>query len=200
MGNTQGSKENYSALFNNLNEIWQLWLDATMEIWRQAAGKGGPQAALAAQWLKMMEQAQAKLQAGEVLPIDPFTLFAIGITPQVRSGLKASRAHLAQKFLAVQLSTHGELYQHNARFSTGQRSILRKLQLPTLSDISYVAELVVALEEKVDKIDDRFEDVEQALGTVASSTMVTELQEQLNLMVTTEAFDKLTTRWCNWQT
>src|SRR5438874_2186517 len=54
-------------------DAWKQWFDATMDTWRKAAGAGTDPLGLSAQWLKMMEEVQAKLLAGEALPVDPFT-------------------------------------------------------------------------------------------------------------------------------
>jgi hypothetical protein len=195
VGDTQSQKETYSALFNNLKEIWQTWFEATMEIWQQAVGKGGPQAGLATQWLKMMEQAQAKLQAGEVLPIDPFTLFRDWYNSSSEEWAKSIESALgSEKFL----QSSGPLMESYTgvmkAFRLASEAYFKKLQLPTLSDISRVAELVIALEEKVDKIDDSLEGLQEQNNALASSEMVDGLQERLNQTVTNETLQNLATQ------
>jgi len=46
----------------------------------------------------------------------------------------------------------------------GTRSHLEALNLPTREDIARLGELIVALEEKIDQLDDRLERVESALS------------------------------------
>ncbi|MCA3748672.1 MAG: E3 binding domain-containing protein, partial [Rubrobacter sp.] len=53
------------------------------------------------------------------------------------------------------------------------------MQLPTRSDISRVASLVVALEEKVDRIEETFEDFEYRSARPATEERVAELEERL---------------------
>jgi len=195
MGNAQETDKTYTALFDSLKEIWQTWFDATMEIWRQAVSKGDPQAGLAKQWLAMMEQAQAKLQAGEVLPIDPFTLF--------RDWYNASNEEWARNIESVLgsekfLQSSGPLLESYAgamrAFRQASAAYFKKLQLPTLSDISRVAELVVALEEKVDRIEDGFEGLEEQHSALASREMVAGLQVRLDQTVTNETLQNLATQ------
>ncbi len=183
----------YTALFNNLKEIWQTWFEATMETWRQAVNQGGEQAKLAGQWLKMMEEAQAKLQAGEVLPIDPFTLF--------RDWYNASNEEWARNIESILgsekfLQSSGPLMESYASamraFRVASEAYFKKLQLPTLADIARVAELVIALEEKVDKLDDNFESLEEHYSELADQEMIAGLQERLNQTATNEALVQLT--------
>jgi hypothetical protein len=194
-GNAQEPDKPYPALFNALKEIWQTWFDATMEIWQQTVSQGGSQAELAKQWLKMMEEAQAKLQAGEVLPIDPFTLF--------RDWYNASNEEWARNIESILgsekfLQSSGPLLESYAgvmrAFRRANEAYFKKLQLPTSSDISRVAELVIALEEKVDRIEDGFEDLEGQYSTLASSEMIAGLQERLNQTATNETLQKLATQ------
>ncbi len=195
MGNVQPPDKTYPALFNTLKEIWQTWFEATMEIWQQAVSQGDPQEGLAKQWLKMMEEAQAKLQVGEVLPIDPFTLF--------RDWYNASNEEWARNIESVLgsekfLLSSGPLLESYAgamrAFRLASEAYFKKLQLPTLSDIAGVAELVIALEEKVDKIEDGFEGLEEQYSALASSEMVAGLQERLNQTVTNETLQNLATQ------
>jgi len=195
MGNVQPPDKTYPALFNTLKEIWQTWFEATMEIWQQAVSQGDPQEGLAKQWLKMMEEAQAKLQVGEVLPIDPFTLF--------RDWYNASNEEWARNIESVLgsekfLLSSGPLLESYAgamrAFRLASEAYFKKLQLPTLSDIAGVAELVIALEEKVDKIEDGFEGLEEQYSALVSSEMVAGLQERLNQTVTNETLQNLATQ------
>src|SRR6266851_6123781 len=49
------------------------------------------------------------------------------------------------------------------------RSYLEQINLPTREDIARLGELIVALEEKVDQLDDRLSNIEATLRTQASA-------------------------------
>ena len=56
----------------------------------------------------------------------------------------------------------------------------RNLQLPTRSDLARVAEIIVALEEKVDRLDDALDDIEDGNSQVATKDVITELEGRLS--------------------
>ena len=75
-----------------------------------------------------------------------------------------------------------ESYSHliNA-FRHASEAYVRALHMPTLSDITRVAELVVNLEEKVDTIGDTIEHVKmQATLDAATMAKITDLEQRLN--------------------
>jgi len=55
----------------------------------------------------------------------------------------------------------------------------RNLQLPTRSDLARVAEVIVALEEKVDRIDEAFDDIEDGSSQLATRDSLTDLEVRL---------------------
>jgi hypothetical protein len=70
-------------------------------------------------------------------------------------------------------------------YRTARRSneeFFRNLQLPTRSDLARVAELVVATEEKVDHIEDAFEDFVDGYAKVATIEAVEGLEGRLSQM------------------
>jgi polyhydroxyalkanoic acid synthase PhaR subunit len=174
-------------------EVWKQWADATTDAWRRAAEAGKDSVELSNQWLKILEETRAKILSGEINSRDPVTFFKqwydatnemwtqlVGDVMNSERFLEANRQFIEAYTSAVKASNsiNEEIYQH--------------LQIPTRSDIARVAILVVSLEEKVDKIEDAFENFEDSYAHVAKSEAVEGLarrlemvESQLNRLLTT---------------
>jgi polyhydroxyalkanoic acid synthase PhaR subunit len=161
-------------------EVWKQWADATTDAWRRAAEAGKDSVKLSDQWLKILEETRAKIQSGEINSQDPVTFFKqwydatnemwaqlVGDMMNSERFLEANRQFIEAYTSAVKTShrINQEIYQH--------------LQLPSRSDITRVAVLVVSLEEKVDKIEDAFENFEESYAQVAKNEAVEGLAERL---------------------
>lgn len=182
-------------------DAWKIWFDTTMEIWRKAVQTGGDPLGLTRQWLTMMEEAQQKLIAGSPLQTDPFTLFKEWYDATSDQWSKVVEETLSSKqFLE---STRPLLESHasiTAAFRHANEEYFKHLQLPTITDIANVAQLVINLEEKVDTLEDSLENfeqtnqatleglahLEQRLGQVATAEFVASLEQRLNKVATIE--------------
>jgi len=143
-------------------EAWQQWFDTTTGIWRKAAEVGGDPLGFTTQWIEMMEDARARMQAGGTFPADPFTFFKqwYDATSEMWSKVVGDIIG-TEKF--VEAAGHF-LESYTSFYRTVRRSseeYFRNLQLPTRSDLARVAELVVNLEVKVDSVEDAFEDFKE---------------------------------------
>ena len=185
-------RANPSGTINPM-EIWKQWADATTDAWRRAAGAGKDAVELSNQWLKILEETRAKILSGEINSQDPVTFFrqwydatseswaqVVGDVMNSERFLEANRQFIESYTSAVRASNrvNEEIYQN--------------LQLPTRSDIARVATLVVSLEEKVDKIEDAFENFEDGYANVAKSEAVEELAGRLGQVES--KLDKLNTQ------
>jgi polyhydroxyalkanoic acid synthase PhaR subunit len=65
-------------------------------------------------------------------------------------------------------------------FKKNSEEYLKTLQLPTRSDITRVASLVVGLEDKVDRIEEAFEDFEYGYAEPATAEAVASLEKRLD--------------------
>ena len=161
-------------------EAWKQWLEATMATWGKTAKMGADPLGLTSQWLKMMEGMQEKLLAGEIPAVDPFTFFK-----EWYEAISESWSQVVESTIASEqfLEFNKQFLESYTSFSKALRraneEYLRILQLPSRSDVSHVAELVVALEEKVDGLDDRFEDVEVGFSQTAKSEAIAGLEGRL---------------------
>jgi len=172
-------KDNPMGMINTV-EIWKQWVDATTDAWRRAAEAGKDSVKLSDQWLKILEETRARIQSGEINAQDPVTFFkqwydatnemwaqVVGDVMNSERFLEANRQFIEAYTNAVKASNriNEEIYQH--------------MQFPTRSDIARVAVLVVSLEEKVDKIEDAFENFEGSYVHVAKSEAIEGLANRL---------------------
>lgn len=163
-------------------EAWKLWFEATVDIWRSVPNMGGDPLGVIAAWVEVMENVQEKIRADASLSIDPSTLLS-------------DWCHTMNKLWSSMVKESISSEQHEAfttPFLEGQSGLIsalrhaseayaRALRMPTLSDITRVAELVVNLEEKVDSIGDTIERVkEQTPLDTATMATITGLEQRLN--------------------
>lgn len=176
-------------------EMWKMWFGTTMEIWRQAAATSGDPMGLTTSWLKLMEDAQTRFFAGEVLPSDPFTLFRQWYEATSEQWSKSVEQIIGSEQFLEATAPFTESYTSLVRaFRRASEEYFQQLQLPTLSDIARVAELVVNLEEKVDKIDDAFEDLAERTKQTATSKAVTHLEKEIEGLATNKTVTALQKR------
>jgi polyhydroxyalkanoic acid synthase PhaR subunit len=162
------------------NQAWKLWFQAMTDGWRKAAELGGDPLGLMTSWLEMMEEMRTKLQASEGVPNDPFTFFKQWYDATNETWAKAVGEFIGTDRFMQGVRQSLENYSSFTRtFRHSSEEYLKTLQLPTRSDLARVAELVVNLEEKVDRIDDAFEEIEEGQTKVATGEAVANLEGRL---------------------
>ncbi|MFL5700089.1 MAG: hypothetical protein ACJ797_23665 [Ktedonobacteraceae bacterium] len=151
---------NISGLMNT-KEIWNSWFEATVGAWRKAAEMGGDPLGLTTQWLEMMEETRKRIMAGDVLPTDPFTFFQKWYEATSETWAKVVDDMLSSEKFIESASPFIEIYSNFVKtLHRANEEYFSNLQLPTRSDLARVAGLVVAMDEKVDKLEDAFENLE----------------------------------------
>ncbi len=179
----------------NPTNAWKTWFDTTMEIWRKAADMGGDPLGLTRQWLTMMEEAQAKLLAGTPLSTDPFTFFKEWYDATSDSWSKAVEETLSsEQFLEGARPLLESYASITLAFRRANEEYLKRLQIPTTLDIANVAQLVINLEEKIDKTEDILESFEDTFAHLATVEVVTALEQRLNQVATNETVTNLEQR------
>ncbi len=168
-------------------DAWKTWFNATMETWRKAAEMGGDPLGLTRQWLKMMEEAQSKLLAGNPLQTDPFTLFKQWYDTTSEQWSKVVEETLGSKQFLESTRPFLESYASiSLAFRRANDEYFKQLQIPTTSDLANVATLVINLEEKIDTIEDSLENFGDAYANIATTEAVTSLGQRLDKVATTE--------------
>ncbi|QYJ17225.1 hypothetical protein Rxycam_03067 [Rubrobacter xylanophilus DSM 9941] len=165
---------------DELQEAWSRWVEAAIDSWQRSAQFGMDVAGLMPRWLKALRQAQENLLRVEDPPRDPMQFMA-----QWYNATSGPLAEFVQDVIEREeflepasqyLRSYAGLYR---LFRRNAEEYLRTMQLPTRSDISRVASLVVALEEKVDRIEETFEDFEYRSAKPATEERVALLEERL---------------------
>jgi len=172
-------KTNPSGLMDP-KEAWKLWFEAMTTGWRTATEWGGDPLGLMTRSLEMTEEIRANIQAGEGVPKDPFTLFKQWYDATSETWAKAVGEVIGtEKFMEAVRQTLESYTSFTRTFRRASEEYFRTLQLPTRSDVARVAELVVNLEEKVDHLDDAFEDFEDGHAHEATSEAIVNLEGRL---------------------
>jgi polyhydroxyalkanoic acid synthase PhaR subunit len=177
---------------------WKQWIDTTMENWRKITELGGDPLGLTTRWMKLMEGARATFMAGNS-PADPFTFFKQWYDASSETWAKVVEEAIGSDEFQRLNSRFLENYASFAKaFRRASEEYLKALQLPTRSDITRVAELVVSLEEKVDKIEDGLDDFEDAVQDKTTQDHLGKIDSKLSTfaatLAKTEAVDSLVAR------
>jgi hypothetical protein len=163
----------------NHQEVWRRWAEATTEAWRRSAGMGVSTMKHAPQRMETAEGVQKRMLEGDPLT-DPMDFFlrwhdatsgpisdTADDTVEDESFLEASRRFFED---------YASFYKVSSRVS---EEYFGRIQLPTRSDVARVAGLVVALEDKIDRIEEAFEDFEYGYSQPATAEDVGSLAERL---------------------
>lgn len=162
--NLRGAREKAEedpAATANTYDVWQWWAEAAAEAWRRSAEVGTLMTELAPRWLEMAGELQKQMLDGGNLPKDPMDFHL-----RLYSATSGPLAEMATDILENEtlLEDSRRLFILYTAFYNASRRVaeeyLGSLQLPTSSDVYRVAELVVALDDKVDRIEETFEEFE----------------------------------------
>ena len=148
----------------DLITAWKQWIDATTDAWKRASEAGKDAVEHSGQWLRVLEETKAKLLSGEINAKDPVTFFKQWYDATSETWAQVlGEVMSSERFLEAQRQFI-ETYSNAVRASNRlNQDLFQTMQLPTSSDIARVAGLVVALEEKIDRIEDALEGVESRL-------------------------------------
>lgn len=140
---------------------WQRGVDAAMENWRKSAETTTEMMSMTPRWMEMLDQARENLMAIEEYPKDPLE-FAV----QWYNATSGPYSEFVQDIIEREefLEQGSRFLQNYASFykifKRQSEEYLHNIQVPTRSDITRVASLVVNLEEKVDRIEETVEDMD----------------------------------------
>ena len=174
MADTQEQFKNNLPWMMDPREAWKQWIEATIENWKKIVEAGGDPLGLTTQWMEMMEEMRAKMLAGGTFPADPFTLFKQWYDASSETWSQVVGDVIGSERFMEAIRRFLESYTSFYKtFRHASEEYFRNLQIPTRSDLARVAELVVALEEKIDRIEDVLDDAkdERQQGTAQQGTI-----------------------------
>jgi hypothetical protein len=164
--------------FADPGAMWKQWQDAWGTYYESSAKM----------WSNMLDEGKQAAAPGQFVPPDPLTFLQQLYDAASKSWAQAGENTMGREQF---MKAASEFLEHYARFFTTLRHMneeyLKNLQLPTRSDITGIAELVVALEEKVDQIDDSRE---SEIGTLQER--LERVESKIDRLLT--SFDKFASR------
>jgi polyhydroxyalkanoic acid synthase PhaR subunit len=184
MSNTNGLTSGFSNGAGggaDPSEMWRKWSDSAIESWQKSSELSQEMLGMAPRWMEMLEQVRANLMSVESFPKDPLEL-----TVQWYNATSGPLSELVQDVIEREeflepasrwLQNYASLYKV---FRGRSEEALKNLQLPVRSDIARVAGLVVSLEDKVDRIEEAFEDFEYGYAKPATAEEVAGLEKRLD--------------------
>lgn len=150
----------------SIQENTQRWLAMTAETYRKAAEVSTSMLNLGPRWINMLEEIRTNISNGEAIPTDPLS-FGVRWYNATSEPLSSFLGEILESDQFLESSSR--LFENNATlykvFSKNSEEYLHTVQLPTRSDISRVAGLIVALENKVDVVEEALEGMVDDLGS-----------------------------------
>ncbi len=161
-------------------DLWRQWFEAVNKSAQRSVSLGTEVAQMWPRWVEMFDQIRTNFAAVENVPTDPlqFATQWYNATNGPFSDLVGDlieREEFLEPFSRL-LQNYASFYKV---FKRNSEEYLKSLQLPVRSDVSRVAGLVVALEEKVDGLEEDFEDFEDRLGEPATTGAVAGIEERI---------------------
>lgn len=152
-------------------DVLRRWSEMSVDSLRKSGEMGQNAMEVLPRWMRMLEEAQSNLVSGGTPPADPLQLATrwYNATSGPFSDFVGDLIE-REEFLEPSsqfLQSYAGFYKI---FKRNSEEYLKNLQLPARSDVTRVAGLVVALEDKVDNIEALLED----LGDAATATAAIE--------------------------
>jgi pyruvate/2-oxoglutarate dehydrogenase complex dihydrolipoamide acyltransferase (E2) component len=164
-----------------LRHNMQRWMDTSADAYRQAMEASRGMMDLTPKWMRVFEESRQNFMQQEGIPSDPVSF---GVQwYNATSGPVAEFAEGALQRDDVLGPASRFLESYTTFYNVFKRKAeeqLGTLQMPSRADISRVAGLVISLEDKVDRIEEAFEDFEYGYTEPASSASVEQLEERID--------------------
>lgn len=166
---------------NEVRQNMQRWMDASADAYRQAMEASRSMMDLAPKWMQVFEESRQNFMQQEGIPSDPVSLGVQWYNATSGPVAKFAESALQNDDVLGPASRFLESYTtfHNV-FKRNAEEQLGNMQMPTRSDISRVATLVISLEDKVDRIEEAFEDFEYGYAEPASSASTQQLEQRMD--------------------
>jgi polyhydroxyalkanoic acid synthase PhaR subunit len=168
---------------SELAELWRRWFETTNELRNGTSeAENGFTNSMAPLWKEMADDISAKMLSGESLPEEPVKFFV-----RWYNETEERWSDTADRLLrrAEVLESTGRFFETYARSEAESRQAseegLKNRGVPTRSDVTRVAKLVVVVENKVDRIEEALEDLVQGdSGSATAGAAVNGLEERMD--------------------
>lgn len=177
---TRKEMEEGPAGITDLHETWRRWAEAVTETWRRAAEIGTSMMGLAVpRWMEMAQEVQKQMLNGGNFPTDPLDFYT-----RLYNATSGPLSKMAddilkdESFLEYSRRFFDYYAVSNSIFRRASEEYFSNLQLPTSSDTTQMAGLIVALDDKVDRVEGVLEEFEDGYEELAGA--VDDLKERLD--------------------
>jgi hypothetical protein len=147
---------------DELKESWKRWFEAAAEIWNgneTVKTENDFVGSIAPLWEEMAEDISAEMLSGETLPEDPIRFFLQWYNATSEAWSKRADELLKEDEVLESNSRFFETYARSyGELRRASEEGLKNLRIPTRSDVTRVARLVVGVENKVDRMEEAFEE------------------------------------------
>jgi hypothetical protein len=165
----EGLQQEDAAGPEDLYETWLSWTQATFRTWQRAVETGARFAELAApRYVEAAGEVQNQMLNGEEgFPTDPTDFYK-----RLYNATSGPFAKLADDVLRdeayLEISKRSLDYYSvlDGIFRRSSEQFFGHLRLPTVSDSTQMAGLIVGLDDRVDRVEEMLEDFEERLGRV----------------------------------
>ena len=160
--------------------LWRDWFDAVSDSWQKAAALGNEAVELTPRWVAMLDQMRHNFLSAEGVPTDPLH-FATRWYNATSGPLADFVGDLIEReeFLDVSSNLMQSYASFYKVFRRDAEEYLKALSIPVRSDVARVAGLVVALEDKMDRIEEAFEDFEYTQAEPATEGTLETVEERI---------------------
>ena len=165
----EGLQEEGAAGPEDLYETWLRWTQATFRTWKRAVETGARLAELAApRYVDAAQEMQKQLLNGEDgFPTDPLDFHKRLYNATSRPFAKLADDVLRDEdYLEISKRSLGYYSVLDGIFRRASEQFFGNLRLPTVSDTTQIAGLVVGLDDRVDRLEEMLEDFEERLDRV----------------------------------
>ena len=166
-----------------LEELWRRWFETTHKLRNGTSeAENGFTNSMAPLWKEMADDISAKMLSGESLPEEPVKFFVRWYNEtEERWSETADRLIRRDEVL----ESTGRFFETYARSEAESRQAseerVKNRGVPTRSDVTRVAKLVVIVENKVDRIEEALEDLVQGdSGSATAGAAVNGLEERMD--------------------
>jgi polyhydroxyalkanoic acid synthase PhaR subunit len=169
--------------YTELAELWRRWFETTNGLRNGTSeAENGFTNSMAPLWKEMADDISAKMLSGESLPEEPVKFFLRWYNEtEERWSETADRLIRRDEVL----ESMGRFFETYARSEAESRQAseerVKNLGVPTRSDVTRVAKLVVVVENKVDRIEEALEDLVRGdSGSATAGAAVNGLEERMD--------------------
>lgn len=165
----EGLQEGDAAGPEELYETWLRWTQATFQTWQRGVETGARFAELATpRYTEAAREVQNQMLNGEDgFPTDPMDFYKRLYNATSKPFAKLADDVLRDEaYLEISKRSLDYYSVFDGIFRRTSEQFFGNLRLPTVSDTTQVAGLVVGLDDRVDRVEEMLEDFEERLGRV----------------------------------